>query len=141
MRYLGLDLGTSTLGVAVSDRTNTIASPMRTLKFPREEYESVLTELKSIVVEKQITDFVLGYPKNLNNSEGYAALRSENFAQLLKNEFDLPIHYVDERLSTVEAEKILLSTDTSRQKRKKEIDSIAATLILETFLKRKEEER
>ncbi len=141
MRYLGLDLGTSTLGVSVSDRTNMIASPLITLRFPSEDYESVLSSLKKIVEEKEITDFVLGYPKNMNNSEGYATKRTENFKVLLENNFHLPVHLVDERLSTVEAEKILLSSDTSRKKRKRQIDRLASSLILETYLKRKEEEK
>ncbi len=135
MRYLGLDLGTRTLGISVSDKTNTIASPLKTIRFKESDYESVIPELKSIVLEKGITDFVLGLPKNMNNSLGFASERSMTFKKLLEDNFFLPVHLVDERLTTVEAEHILLMNDTSRKKRKKVIDNVASSLILDTYLK------
>ena len=135
MRYLGLDLGTRTLGISVSDKTNTIASPLKTIRFKENDYESVIPELKSIVLEKGITDFVLGLPKNMNNSLGFASERSMTFKKLLEDNFCLPVHLVDERLTTVEAEHILLMNDTSRKKRKKVIDNVASSLILDTYLK------
>ena len=137
MRYLGLDLGTKTLGISVSDKTNTIETPLVTKRFNENDYKSVLDDLEAIVKEKQITDFVLGLPKNMNNSLGFAAERSENFARLLDERFHLPVHFVDERLTTVEAENILLMGDKSRKKRKKVIDNVASSLILETYLKKK----
>ena len=135
MRYLGLDLGTKTLGLSLSDKTNTIAIPYETIHFKENEYASVLKSLEKIVKEKEITDFVLGLPKNMNNSLGFASERSLEFKKILEEYFSLPVHLVDERLSTVEAEKILLSSDKSRKKRKKVIDNVASSLILETFLK------
>lgn len=135
MRYLGLDLGTKTLGISVSDKTNTIASPLKTIIFKENDFESVIPELKSIVLEKGITDFVLGLPKNMNNSLGFASERSMTFKKLLEDNFFLPVHLVDERLTTVEAEHILLMNDTSRKKRKKVIDNVASSLILDTYLK------
>lgn len=135
MRYLGLDLGTKTLGISVSDKTNTIASPLKTIRFKENDFESVIPELKSIVLEKGITDFVLGLPKNMNNSLGFASERSMTFKKLLEDNFFLPVHLVDERLTTVEAEHILLMNDTSRKKRKKVIDNVASSLILDTYLK------
>lgn len=135
MRYLGLDLGTKTLGISVSDKTNTIASPLKTIRFKESDYESVIPELKSIVLEMSITDFVLGLPKNMNNSLGFASERSMTFKKLLEDNFFLPVHLVDERLTTVEAEHILLMNDTSRKKRKKVIDNVASSLILDTYLK------
>lgn len=135
MRYLGLDLGTKTLGISVSDKTNTIASPLKTIRFKESDYESVIPELKMIVLEKGITDFVLGLPKNMNNSLGFASERSMTFKKLLEDNFFLPVHLVDERLTTVEAEHILLMNDTSRKKRKKVIDNVASSLILDTYLK------
>ena len=135
MRYLGLDLGTKTLGISVSDKTNTIASPLKTIRFKESDYESVIPELKSIVLEKGITDFVLGLPKNMNNSLGFASERSMTFKKLLEDNFFLPVHLVDERLTTVEAEHILLMNDTSRKKRKKVVDNVASSLILDTYLK------
>ena len=138
MRYLGLDLGTKSLGVSVSDITNTFALPVVTLHFNEDDYESVLKELEKIVFNKHITDFVLGLPKNMNNSLGFASERSENFKKLLEDYFLLPVHMVDERLTTKEAESILLAGDMSRKKRKKVIDNVASSLILETYLRRKD---
>ncbi len=135
MRYLGLDLGTKTLGIAISDKTNTISSPYTTLRF--EAYEELVEELKKIVTEKDIGTFILGYPKNMNNTLGPAIERTESFKAILEKNFSLPIVLIDERLSTVEAENILISTDTKRKKRKKIIDSYAAAIILDTYLKRK----
>lgn len=139
MRYLGLDLGTKTLGVSVSDRLNMIASPLTTIRFPEEEYESAFQELDVIVKEKDITDFVLGLPKNMNNSLGYAADRSMKFKELLESHYHLPVHLQDERLTTTQAEHILLQSDKSRKQRKKVIDNVASSLILEAYLKQKEE--
>lgn len=141
MRYLGLDLGTTTLGLSISDKTNTIATPLYTLKFSPNDYESTLKPLEELVNEKKITDFVLGLPKNMNNSLGFAAKRSLGYAELLEKHFAMPIHFVDERLSTVEAENILLMSDKSRKKRKKVIDNVASSLILDTYLKKKGQEK
>ncbi len=140
MRYLGLDLGTKTLGLSLSDKTNTLATPYMTIHFENQDYSSVLVNLEKIVKEKEITDFVLGLPKNMNNSLGFASERSLNFKKILEEHFLLPVHLVDERLSTVEAEKILLLSDKSRKKRKKVIDNVASSLILETFLKGRKKE-
>ena len=140
MRYLGLDLGTKTLGLSLSDKTNTLASPYETLYFKEQDYSSVLASLEKIVKEKEITDFVLGLPKNMNNSLGFASERSLEFKKILEEYFSLPVHLVDERLSTVEAEKILLLSDKSRKKRKKVIDNVASSLILDTFLKGRKKE-
>lgn len=138
MRYLGLDLGTKSLGVSVSDITNTFSLPLKTLHFKDEEYHSIISELRSIVEEKHITDFVLGLPKNMNNTCGFASDRTMNFKKILEDEFLMPVHLVDERLTTKEAENILLMNDMSRKKRKKVIDNVASSLILETYLKRKD---
>ena len=117
MRCLGLDLGTKTLGLAVSDKTNTIASPYKTLIY--KDYEELILELKKIVEEKQITMFILGYPKNMNNTLGQAVERTNAFKEVLEKNFDLPIILIDERLSTVEAENILIEMDTKRKKKKR----------------------
>jgi putative Holliday junction resolvase len=135
MRFIGLDLGTKTLGISLSDRTNTIASPYKTITFKSECYEAIIPELKKIIAEKDITEIVLGLPKNMNNSCGFAAERSKKFQKLLESSVNLPIHLVDERLSSMEAEKILISTDLSRIKRKKVVDNVASAIILDTYLK------
>lgn len=133
MRYLGLDLGTKTLGLALSDRTGTIASPYKTIRF--KEQEELIFALKKIVEENSVGMFVLGYPKNMNNTLGFAVERTMHFKKALESEFDLPIVLVDERLSTTEAENRLIETDMKRMKRKKVIDSYAAAIILDTYLK------
>ncbi len=135
MRYLGLDVGTKTIGIALSDKTNQIASPYTTLFIKENAFEECIPKLKEIVLEKEITDFVLGLPKNMDNSLGFATARSLEFKKILTKYFAMPIHLVDERLSTVEAEKILIATNNSRKKRKKKIDNVASAIILDTYLK------
>ena len=122
MRYLGLDLGTRTLGVAISDTSHIIASPLTVIRFPEGQYEIALEELKKILDEYQISKIALGLPKNMNGSEGFASERSRLFKELLEQNIDIPVYLVDERLSTMEAENILLEVDLSRKKRKKVID-------------------
>ncbi len=139
MRTLGLDLGTKTLGLALSDKTNTIASPYKTIHY--NTYEELIEELKKIVIDKEVGTFVLGYPKNMNNSLGFAVERTENFKKVLENHFQLPIVLIDERLSTTEAEQFLISIDTKRKKRKEIIDSYAAAVILDTYLKKESREK
>lgn len=133
MRYLGLDLGTKTLGLALTDKTNTISSPYKTIRF--NNYLELVEEIKKIIEEKNVGKLILGYPKNMNNSLGFAVERTNNFKKVLESNFDLPIILVDERLSTTEAENILIETDTKRMKRKEIIDSYAAAIILDTYLK------
>lgn len=135
MKYLGLDLGTKTLGLATTDKLGIIASPYKVLRY--EDINNLIDELLIIIKDESIDELVLGLPKNMNNSLGFASERSLNFKSLLESRCSLPIHLVDERLSTMEAENILINNDTSRQKRKKIIDAYAASIILETFLKSK----
>lgn len=137
MRYLGFDLGTRTLGISISDETKTIASILTTIRFNDSEYESIIPEIKKIIEEHNVEKIVLGLPKNMNNSLGFASSRSMEFYELLKTKFDLNIHLQDERLSTVEAERILINNgNMRREKRKNVIDSVAAMIILENFLKK-----
>ncbi len=137
MRYLALDLGTKTLGLALSDKTRTISSPYKTLHF--KNYDILLEDLKKIVEDKEVGKLILGYPKNMNNTLGEAVKRTTVFKELLEKNFDLPIILIDERLSTTEAENILIHTDTSRSKRKEVIDAYAAAIILDTYLKESRE--
>ena len=137
MRCLGLDLGTKTLGLAISDKSNLIASPYKVLRWDGEDYSLLFNELDSIIRDNGITDLVLGLPKNMNNTLGFAAERSLNFKSALEERYKLEVHLIDERLSTVEATNYLLDADMSRKKRKKVVDGIAASIILDTFLKMK----
>ena len=136
MRSLGLDLGTKTLGLAITDKLGIISSPYKVLKY--NDINNLIDELLKIIDSEKVDELVLGLPKNMNNSLGFAAERSLEFKKILEKRCALPIYLVDERLSTMEAENILLSSDTSRQKRKKVIDAYAASVILDTYIKNKE---
>ena len=138
MRYLGLDLGTKTLGLAITDKLGIISSPYKVLRY--DDINKLIEELLIIIKEENIDELVLGLTKNMNNSIGFGAERSLNFKKLLEEKCDKKIHLVDERLSTVEAERFLISTDTSRNKRKKIIDSYAASIILETYLNKRKDQ-
>ena len=137
MRYLGLDLGTKTLGLAISDKTNFIASPFKTLRWDGSDYDLLFGELDGIISEYNITHLVLGLPKNMDNTLGFASERSLKFKEALEDRYRLQVVLIDERLSTVEAENYLINADMSRKKRKKVVDGVAASLILDTYLKMK----
>ena len=137
MRCLGLDLGTRTLGLAISDKSNMIASPYKVLHWDGEDYNILFKDLDNIIKDNNITDLVLGLPKNMNNTLGFAAERSLNFKEALESRYEMEVHLIDERLSTVEATNYLLDADVSRKKRKKVVDGIAASIILDTYLKMK----
>lgn len=138
MRCLGLDLGTKTLGIAISDKTNIISSPYCVLHWDGEDYNLLFNELDKIIKNNEITDLVLGLPKNMNNTLGFAAERSLAFKDALEKRYNLEVKLIDERLSTVEATNYLLDADLSRKKRKKVVDGVAASIILDTYLKRRE---
>ena len=138
MRYLGLDLGTKTLGVAITDTTGLIARPLKVIHFPKEDYETALRELQNILDEYDISKIALGIPKNMDGTVGFASERSLKFKEMIESMTDIPVTLVDERLTTVLAENILLEADVSRKKRKSVIDGVAAVLILETLLKMEE---
>ena len=135
MKYLGLDLGTKTLGLAITDRLGTIASPYKVLRY--NDINILVSELIDIINNEKIDELVLGLPKNMNGSLGFAAERSLNFKELVEKNIDIKIHLIDERLSTVEAENLLIGADVSRKRRKKVIDGLAASIILDTFLRKK----
>lgn len=138
MRYLGLDLGTRTLGVAISDLTHTIASVYTTIRYDEDDYDYLISELKSIVQKEGISKIVLGLPKNMNNTIGESAMRCLNFKEIIENELQIEVIMEDERLTTVEATNYMLEANVSRKKRKKKIDSLAAVIILQSYLDRKE---
>lgn len=135
MRYLGLDLGDRSLGLAISDPLGIIASPLKTL-FYEGDYNELLEELTSILNEKKIDAFILGLPKNMNNSEGPRAEKSREFKAFVEENLKVKVILEDERLSTKGAEKALIEGDVSRSKRKEKIDSVAASIILQNYLNR-----
>lgn len=136
MRYLGLDLGSRTLGVAISDKSGTIARSLEIIRH-NEDYDSLVPKVKEIVEKYGVDEIVLGYPKNMDNTVGYKAKLSEEFKKKLEDEIEIPVNLQDERLSTKEAQDVLIKGDISRKKRKKVIDSMAACIILETYLNKK----
>lgn len=133
---MGLDLGTKTLGIAISDRTNTIITPYKVIRFNNEEYETAFLELKKIIAKEDITEIAIGLPKNMDGSEGFAAQRTYNFCKLLKT-LDIKVALVDERLSSVEAQKILLANGKHAKDVKDKVDMQAAAIILETYIRSK----
>ena len=135
MRYLGLDLGTTTLGVAISDKTNTLATPLELIKFARENYEEALDKLLKIVSEYNIKEVVLGLPKNMDNSLGFASNRSLNFKSMLEDK-GLVVHLEDERLPTVEAIGILKNNNVKKINKSAKTDIVSAVLILESYLRK-----
>ena len=138
MRYLGLDLGSKTLGVATSDYTNTIATPLKTIFFNENDYQSLITPVKELIKEYDIEKIVLGLPKNMNNTLGERAEISLEFKKKLEDNIGIEVILEDERLTTVISNNIMIEADISRKKRKKKVDSIAASLILQSYLDRRD---
>ena len=136
MRYLGLDLGSRTLGVAISDKTGLIASSLKVIRH-EEEYDRLLDEVKNLVNELEVDAIVLGFPKNMNNTIGPKGELSLDFKEKLEKILDIPIYLQDERLSTKSALDTLIQGDVSRKNRKKVVDSLAATIILQSYLDRR----
>ena len=135
MRYLGLDLGSRTLGIAVSE-TGLIASNYKTIRH-EEEYDRLLDEVKALVEELKIDTVVLGFPKNMNNTIGPKGELSLDFKEKLEKIINIPVVLQDERLSTKSALDALIKGNVSRKDRKKVVDSVAATIILQTYLDRR----
>ncbi len=140
MRIIGLDLGTKTLGVAVSDNTETISTGLTTLRFEENKPSMIIDDLKEIINYYNAGLIVIGLPKNMNNTLGDAVTRTREFIKVLNNTFDIKVVEQDERLSSVSANNVLISADISRKKRKKKVDTIAATIILQSYLDKRKGE-
>ena len=135
MKYLGLDLGSRTLGIATSDKSGMIATSYKIIRH-NEEYDKLIDEVCKIVEIENIESIVLGFPKNMNNTIGTKGMLSIEFKEKLEKKLNIPIYLQDERLTTKQAEDVLIANNTSRKKRKKVIDALAATIILQSFLDR-----
>lgn len=133
-RYLGLDLGTKTMGVSITDPSNTIIFPRTTIRFNREQYDEAIEALKPIVEKEKITDVAIGLPINMDGTLGYASDRTKNFIPKLEA-LGLEVHTVDERLTSVEAERLLHDCDLKSKEFKDRVDMEAAVLILESYLR------
>ncbi len=130
----GLDLGTVTIGVAVSDSLRSVATPLQTIK--RKKFGVDAASLLELTTHRLVTGIVLGLPRNMDGSEGPRCQATRAFARNLERLTPLPITYWDERLSTVAAERALLEADTSRKRRAEVIDHVAAGYILQGMLDR-----
>ena len=130
----GLDLGTRTIGVAVSDGLRQVASPLTVIR--RTKFTADAEVLLKLATERALVGLVLGLPRNMDGSEGPRAQSTRAFARNLSRLTDLPITFWDERLSTVAAERALLENDTSRKRRAEVVDQVAAGYILQGLLDR-----
>ncbi len=129
---LGIDLGERRLGLAISDESCILASPL--IVYERRELAKDIKFLSDLVARHQVAEIVLGLPLNLNGSLGPKAEQALEFKTLLAERLKLPVHTFDERLTTIEAERVLLQADMSRRKRKQRRDALAAVLILQGYL-------
>lgn len=135
-RLIGLDVGSKTVGVAVSDELGLTAQKLETIKIDESKYNFGMRTIKKIVREYDPAAFVLGLPKNMDGSSGDSAIRSKAYGERLEKKFGLPVYYSDERLTTVESRRILVEEAGihDRHKRKEVIDQMAAVLILQNYL-------
>ncbi len=130
----GLDLGTKTIGLGISDPSLTIASPLLTIE--RTKFKADAAELLALAAKNDVTGLVIGLPKNMDNTEGPRAQATRAFVRNLASLTPLPMLYWDERLSTAAAERTLIEADTSRRRRAEVIDKMAAAYILQGLLDR-----
>ncbi|GAF12331.1 Holliday junction resolvase YggF [Bacillus sp. JCM 19046] len=136
MRVIGLDVGTKTIGVALSDAFGWTAQGLPTIKREEEQTQSDYESIAHLIKEHDVQKVVIGYPKNMNGTVGESGQRSEAFAETLKTYSNVETILWDERLTTAAAQRVLVDADVSRKKRKKVVDQMAAVLILQGYLDR-----
>ncbi len=134
MRILGLDLGTVTLGMAVSDYMEIMALPIGTVRFAERDLETALAETARVVKEKEAKKIVLGLPRHMSGDVGTLGDYVYEFKKMIEERLSLEVVLIDERLTSRMANNMMLSADLSRQKRKEKVDKLAATIILQTYL-------
>lgn len=140
-RILGLDFGSKTVGVAVSDPLFLTAQGVEIIRREKEsKLRQTFARIKELIEEYHVTEIVLGYPKNLNGTEGDRCEKTNAFKADLEKKFSLPVTLWDERLTTVSADKVMMESNIRREHRKEYVDEIAAMFILQGYLdyKRKE---
>jgi putative Holliday junction resolvase len=130
MRILGIDLGSKRTGIAISDELGITAQGLNTI----ETEKDLISRLKDIIKSEGVNEVVIGLPLNMNGSAGPQAERAIKFCDLLKGEIGIPVKLWDERMTTMEVERIMIEADTSRRKRKKKIDKLAAQVMLQSYL-------
>lgn len=134
MKIMGLDVGSKTVGVAISDAFGWTAQGIETVKINEAIGEFGIERIGELAKEHNVTEFVVGYPKNMNNTVGPRAEASESYKKLLEDTFGFPVKLWDERMTTMAAERMLIEADVSRKKRKLVIDKMAAVMILQGYL-------
>ena len=134
MRIMGLDVGSKTVGIAISDSLGWTAQGIETIKIDEAVGSFGMKRVKQLAEEYEVTKFVVGYPKNMNNTIGPRGEASEQYAEKLREKFGFPVVLWDERLTTMAAERVLIEADVSRKKRKTVIDKMAAIMILQGYL-------
>src|SRR6516164_8393901 len=132
MRILALDPGTKRIGVAVSDELKMIAQPLEFV--PAEPFADFLIRLKELLQEKEVELVLVGMPRNMNGSYGPAALKVQDFVAALKNAITVPIKTWDERLTSAQANRLLIQGKVRREKRKSKVDQMAAAILLQSYL-------
>ncbi|MGG1677519.1 Holliday junction resolvase RuvX [Neobacillus sp. NRS-1170] len=134
MRVMGLDVGSKTVGIALSDELGWTAQGLKTLKINEERQAFGFEEIGQLIKEYQVDKVVIGLPKNMNGTIGPRGEASKQYAEEIEKQFSVPTILWDERLTTMAAERVLLEADLSRKKRKKVIDKMAAVMILQGYL-------
>ncbi|HEL0600271.1 TPA: Holliday junction resolvase RuvX [Streptococcus equi subsp. zooepidemicus] len=135
MRIMGLDVGSKTVGVAISDPLGFTAQGLEIIRINEDKQDFGFDRLAELVKQYQVDRFIIGLPKNMNNTSGPRVEASKAYGDKIEELFHIPVSYQDERLTTVEAERMLIEqADISRGKRKKVIDKLAAQLILQNYL-------
>ena len=136
MRLLGLDVGSKTVGVAISDELGITAQKLETIQIDESRYNFGMRPLKKLVRQYEVDGVVLGLPKNMDGTSGSSGARSKAYGKRLEEKFGLPVHYSDERLTTIESRRVLVEDAGihDRKKRKQVIDQMAAVLILQNYL-------
>jgi putative Holliday junction resolvase len=132
MRILALDYGAKRIGVAVSDELKMIAQPLEYI--PAEPFADFLARLKALIREKEVEQILVGLPRNMDGSYGPAALKVREFVAVLKNAVAIPLNTWDERLTSAQANRLLIQADVSRKQRKEKVDKMAAAILLQSYL-------
>ncbi|PYM15322.1 MAG: Holliday junction resolvase RuvX [Verrucomicrobia bacterium] len=132
MRILAIDHGTKRMGIAISDELGMIAQPLEFI--PAEPFAKFLDRLKEILSEKQVELVLVGMPRNMDGSYGPAALKVQQFVAVLKDAIAIPIQTLDERLTSAQANRLLIGGNVRREKRRDKVDKMAAAILLQSYL-------
>lgn len=133
-KIIGLDLGSRTCGVALSDALGMIATPVKTIRFEENDYDSALDQVEDLIDANNVTKVILGLPKHMNGDVGVRGKISIRFKELLEEERQVEVILWDERLTTVSAQKSMIASNMNRKKRHQMVDTMAAVIILQSYL-------